>query len=171
MTLTRFVVLACLLTMFAAQAPAQQDLRATLFVEADRALARARAANAELLAPAMFASGAEAYAAAESDLERGRNMERIRSELATAARAFTEAGDAAEIANVTLASVIKTRADAANANAALRSRLRSGPKQAKRSIRRPAGSRRATFAAHAAAPTRPKRSTAMPSSRRSRRST
>ena len=118
MTLTRFVVLACLLTMFAAQAPAQQDLRATLFVEADRALARARAANAELLAPAMFASGAEAYAAAESDLERGRNMERIRSELATAARAFTEAGDAAEIANVTLAPVIKTRADAANANAA-----------------------------------------------------
>ena len=118
MTLTRFVVLACLLTTFAAQAPAQQDLRATLFVEADRALARARAANAELLAPAMFASGAEAYAAAESDLERGRNMERIRSELATAARAFTEAGDAAEIANVTLASVIKTRADAANANAA-----------------------------------------------------
>jgi len=118
MTLTRFVVLACLLTTFAAHAPAQQDLRATLFVEADRALALARAANAELLAPAMFASGAEAYAAAESDLERGRNMERIRSDLATAARAFTEAGDAAEIANVTLASVIKTRADAANANAA-----------------------------------------------------
>ena len=78
----------------------------------------ARAANAELLAPATFARGAEAYAAAESDLERGRNMERIRSALATAARAFTEAGDAAEIANVTLAAVIKTRADAANANAA-----------------------------------------------------
>ena len=36
MTLTRFVVLACLLTTFAAQAPAQQDLRATLFVEADQ---------------------------------------------------------------------------------------------------------------------------------------
>ena len=145
-------------------------MRATLFVEADRALAQARAANAELLAPATFARGAEAYAAAESDLERGRNMERIRSALATAARAFTEAGDAAEIANVTLASVIKTRADAANANAATFA-AEIWAEASEASIRRPAGSRRATFAAHAAAPTRPKRSTAMPSSRRSRRST
>jgi outer membrane protein OmpA-like peptidoglycan-associated protein len=103
---------------FVAQAPAQQDLRATLFVEADRALAEARASNAELLAPATFARGMESYAAAESDLARGRNMERIRSALASSARAFAEAGDAAEIANVTLAGVIKTRADAANANAA-----------------------------------------------------
>jgi outer membrane protein OmpA-like peptidoglycan-associated protein len=118
MTLTRFAVLACLLAVFAARAPAQQDLRASLFTEADRALADARAANAELLAPATFARGMEAYLAAESDLERGRNMERIRSALEAAARAFTEAGNAAEIANVTLAAVIKTRADATNANAA-----------------------------------------------------
>jgi outer membrane protein OmpA-like peptidoglycan-associated protein len=103
--------------VFARPAPAQQDLRATLFVEADRALEEARAANAELLAPGTFARGMEAYAAAEADLERGRNIERIRSSLATAARAFAEAGDAAEIANVTLAAVIKTRADAANADA------------------------------------------------------
>jgi OOP family OmpA-OmpF porin len=118
MTVTRFAVLACLLAVFAARASGQQDLRATLFPEADRALAEARAANAELLAPATFARGMEAYVAAEADLARGRNMERIRSALASAARAFTEAGDAAEIANVTLAAVIKTRADAANANAA-----------------------------------------------------
>src|SRR5688572_14790142 len=118
MTLKRFAVLACLLAVFAARAPAQQDLRASLFTEADRALERARAANAELLAPATFTRGLEAYMAAESDLTRGRNMERIRSSLASAARAFTEAGDAAEIANVTLAAVIKTRADATNANAA-----------------------------------------------------
>ena len=57
MTLTRFVVLACLLTTFAPQSRAQQDLRSTLFVEADRALAEARAANAELLAPATYARG------------------------------------------------------------------------------------------------------------------
>jgi DNA-binding CsgD family transcriptional regulator len=89
-----------------------------LFVEADRALAEARAVNAELLAPETFTRGLEAYAAAESDLARGRNMDRIRSSLATAARAFADAGDAAEIANVTLASVLKTRADATNATAA-----------------------------------------------------
>ncbi len=118
MTLSRIAAIACLLALLATQTPAQQDLRATLFVEADRALADARAANAELLAPATFTRGMEAYAAAENDLARGRNMDRIRSSLATAARSFMEAGNAAEIANVTLAAVIKTRADATNANAA-----------------------------------------------------
>jgi OOP family OmpA-OmpF porin len=118
MIATRFAILACLLAVFAAGAWAQQDLRAQLFPEADRALEAARAANAELLAPATFARGLEAYLSAESDLTRGRNLERIRSSLAAATRAFTEARDAAEIANVTLAAVIKTRADAANANAA-----------------------------------------------------
>jgi OOP family OmpA-OmpF porin len=118
MTLTRFAIFVCLLVGLAQPAPAQQELRATLFGEADRALAEARAVNAELLAPGTFTRGLEAYAAAESDLTRGRNMDRIRSSLATAARAFSDAGDAAEIANVTLASVIKTRADATNANAA-----------------------------------------------------
>ena len=118
MTVTRFAVLACLLAVFAARGWAQQDLRASLFAETDRALAQARAANAELLAPATFARGMQAYMAAESDLTRGRNMDRIRSALGSAAKAFTDAGNAAEIANVTLAAVIKTRADATNANAA-----------------------------------------------------
>jgi OmpA-OmpF porin, OOP family len=118
MIAVRFAVLACLLVAFAARAPAQADLRATLFADADRALEQARAVSAELLAPAAFARGAEAYAGAEADLARGRNMERIRSALESATRAFTEAGEAAEIANVTLAAVIKTRADAENANAA-----------------------------------------------------
>jgi len=97
---------------------AQADLRATLFVEADQALAAARAANAELLAPATFARGTEAYMTAESDLARGRNMDRIRDALATATTAFKEAKGAAEIASVTLAALIKTRADASKADAA-----------------------------------------------------
>jgi OmpA-OmpF porin, OOP family len=96
---------------------AQGALRATLFVEADQALAAARAANAAMLAPATFARGAEAYAAAEADLARGRDVERIRGAIAAATVVFKEAKDAAEIANVTLASLVKTRADANNANA------------------------------------------------------
>ncbi len=107
-----------LLAALAAPAFAQDDLRATLFGDADRALEQARAANAELLAPETFGRGLEAYLSAEADLTRGRNIDRIRSALATAARTLGEARDAAEIASVTLAAVIKTRADAANANAA-----------------------------------------------------
>jgi len=115
---TRLAVLLCFLVALAGQAPAQDNMRATLFADADRALEQARAANAELLAPQAFARGTEAYLSAEADLTRGRNIERISSSLASAARAFMEAADAAEIADVTLAAVIKTRADATNANAA-----------------------------------------------------
>jgi len=102
----------------ASLALAQQDLRATLFVEADQALAAARAANAEQLAPAAFERAMDSYKAAEGDLTRGRNTDRVRTELATASKGFKQAKDAAEIAGVTLASLIKTRADATKANAA-----------------------------------------------------
>jgi outer membrane protein OmpA-like peptidoglycan-associated protein len=103
-----------LLTVASAYA---QGLRSTLFPEADRALAAARAANAELLAPGTFERGMQSYRAAEADLERGRNMERIRAALGDATQAFTSAKEAAEIATVTLASLVKTRADAEKADA------------------------------------------------------
>jgi OmpA-OmpF porin, OOP family len=100
-----------------ANAGAQNDLRNTLFVQADAALEAARAADAQLLAPATFARAEEMYRTAEDDLARGRNIERIRSGLGEAERLFAAATEAAEIANVTLASLIKTRDDAQSANA------------------------------------------------------
>lgn len=119
MTRIRFsLALTYLVVAVVASAQAPQDLRSTLFKDADQVLAAARAANAELLAPSTFTRGLEAYASAENDLARGRNMDRIRSALTSAAKAFGEARDAAEIASVTLAAVMKTRADANNANAA-----------------------------------------------------
>lgn len=104
--------------LFVAAAAYAQDLRGTLFPAADRALAAARAASAEVLAPASFQRGAQAYAAAENDLARGRNLDRVRNSLANAVGYFDDAAQKAEIASVTLASLIKTRADASNASAA-----------------------------------------------------
>jgi OmpA-OmpF porin, OOP family len=120
MTSTRSLfALASMLAMllFTTLTHAQQNLRATLFAEADRAQAAAKAMNAELLAPATFNRALESYMAADNDLTRGRNMERIKSTLATATKAFNDAAQAAEIANVTLSAVIKTRGDATRANA------------------------------------------------------
>lgn len=117
MTRIRLALLVGLFTAIAAHAPAQEDLRSTLFGDADRALEQARAVNAELLAPDTFSRGLEAYMSAEADLTRGRNIDRIRDSLAAAARTLVEARDAAEIANITLAAVIKTRDDATNADA------------------------------------------------------
>ena len=113
----RNLAVSILALLLAAQAVAQQDLRATLFAEADAARAAAFEAEAELLAPSAFERGREAYAAAEQDLERGRNMERIRNRLADSTQAFNAAAEAAEIAKITLASLIKTRDDAVNASA------------------------------------------------------
>src|SRR5690606_19236224 len=113
----RNLAVSILALLLAAQAVAQQDLRATLFAEADAARAAAFEAEAELLAPAAFERGREAYAAAEQDLERGRNMERIRNRLADSTQAFNAAVEAAEIAKISLASLIKTRDDAVNASA------------------------------------------------------
>ena len=110
-----WVPLVCGLALF--QGAIAQDLRDTLFEEADKALEAATNANASLLSPRLFADGLEAYADAESDLERGRNLDRTRSRITVATSAFLEAVAAAEIANITLASVIKTRDDAIGAEA------------------------------------------------------
>lgn len=94
-----------------------QDLRATLFASADQAMERAVEAEAELLAPDGFARALTDYRDAQSAFERGRNIERVRSTLASAEAAFNEAVEATEIARITLASLIKTRDDALNASA------------------------------------------------------
>jgi OOP family OmpA-OmpF porin len=107
-----FLVLTC-----AASASAQDELRNSLFAEADARLADAKEANAELLAPTDYEDAMERYAAAQQDLERGRNIDRIRSELTEVVRLLDQAIDASEIAKITLASLIKTRDDALNANA------------------------------------------------------
>ena len=109
-----------LLVLIALTAPgahAQQDLRASLFAAADATVAAAREADAELLAPTDFEQALAVYAEAAEDFERGRNVDRIRSGLAEAVRLLEQAIESAEIAEITLAPLIKTRDDARNADA------------------------------------------------------
>jgi outer membrane protein OmpA-like peptidoglycan-associated protein len=103
--------------LFAVTALAQGELRSTLFRDADSALAAAREANAELLAPTPYAAGMKDYQAAEAGLERGRNVEYVRSKAADAAAHFNEAAKTATLGRTTLAQVMKSRQDAANARA------------------------------------------------------
>ncbi|MGD8808756.1 MAG: OmpA family protein [Gammaproteobacteria bacterium] len=100
-----------------AAACAAQDLRATLFEDVDELLESARTAQADLLAPISFERGMDAYQDAEEDLARGRSLERIRAGIEESMVAFNSALQASEIARITLASLIKTRDDARNANA------------------------------------------------------
>jgi len=108
---------ALLLQLLALAALAQDGLRQSLFAAADAALESARAANAELLAPGDFEQALERYARAEEDLARGRNIDRIRFGFEEVTRLLRQATNSSEIANITLASLIKTRDDARSADA------------------------------------------------------
>ncbi len=111
----RFLVLTLLLTATAIFA--QDELRDTFFKEADAAKAAADAANAQLLSPRNYERGMSEYNDAQSALERGRNIETVRSNAADATRYFKTATSSAELAKVKLAQVMKSRQDAANARA------------------------------------------------------
>ena len=114
--MVRCVLIATLL-LGLGNAHAQDELRKTFFKEADAAKASAESANAQLLAPRSYSRGMDEYNDAELALERGRNIETVRSNAADATRYFKTATTAAELASTALAQVMKSRQDAANARA------------------------------------------------------
>ena len=116
---THFVklVIAGLVLLAAGQGYAQDELRNTFFKEADAAKAAADSADAKLLAPRTYERGMKEYSDAELALQRGRNIETVRSNAADATRYLNEAVDKARLAKTALAQVMKSRQDAANARA------------------------------------------------------
>ena len=75
------------------------------------------AADAKLLAPDAYGDGVDDYADAREGLERGRNIEYVRRKAGEAEENFRVAAEAAQLAQTTLAQVMKSRQDAANARA------------------------------------------------------
>jgi len=112
----RYVLIVTLL-LGVGSAYAQDELRKTFFKEADAAKAQADAANAQLLAPRSYERGLSEYSDAEFALDRGRNIETVRSNAADAAQFFKTATTAARLAATAFAQVMKSRQDAANARA------------------------------------------------------
>ncbi|MBT8086679.1 MAG: OmpA family protein [Gammaproteobacteria bacterium] len=113
----RQITVATALLLIAFSGFAQNELRETFFKEADAAKAAAEAANAELLAPRNYGRGADEYEDAEQALQRGRNIETVRSNAAEATKYFRVAAEKATLAQTALAQVLKSRQDAANAKA------------------------------------------------------
>ena len=94
-----------------------QDLRKSLFPEADAALAKANAVNAEVLAPKAYSRGDKAYKSAEEQVAKGDSIERIRKNLATATTEFDKAAEASALAEVTFADTLAARQAAGAAQA------------------------------------------------------
>ena len=103
------------LLLFAAPVGAQHEVRETFFKEVEVAKAAADAADAALLAPRSYERGMKEYRDAELALERGRNIDVIRTNTGEATGHFRTATEAAGLAATTLAQVMKSRQDAANA--------------------------------------------------------
>ena len=108
------LVLLCTALLATASSYGQNELRNTFFKEADAAKAAADAENAELYAPRSYENGMKEYRDAEELLERGRNIEYVRSNAADATRYLTAAAKAAQLAQTALAQAIKSRQDGAN---------------------------------------------------------
>jgi hypothetical protein len=70
---------------------AQQDIKQSLFKEADEALQLAQEKQADLYAPKAFLQGMERYRKAEEDFRKGKNLENIRKKLKEAAVSFKKA--------------------------------------------------------------------------------
>jgi OOP family OmpA-OmpF porin len=94
---------------------AQDELRKTFFKDADAAKVAADAVEAEIYAPKSYESGMREYRSAEDYLQRGKNIEFVRSNAADAVRYFRTSTQAAELAQTALAQAIKSRQDGANA--------------------------------------------------------
>ncbi len=113
----KHILLAAVLICGANNAFAQDELRQTFFKDADAALAAADKAQAKLLSPRNYERGSDAYNDADQALKRGRNIDTVRREAAQAAAYFREATTAAELAKTALSQALKSRQDAANAEA------------------------------------------------------
>lgn len=95
-----------------------QDLRSSLFAEADELIAQGQVERADVLAPKSWGKGMEAFNSAERKLAAGKNLDDIRKDLNQAVASFQQAIEATDLAMVTLASTLKARDDAAKVNAA-----------------------------------------------------
>ncbi len=96
---------------------AEQDIKASLFKEADKALKDAKAVKADLLSPKNFSEAMKYYQEADKDFQKGKNLEDIRKKLRASVSYFTKATAATKLAEVTMANSIKARSDAVQAGA------------------------------------------------------
>ena len=94
-----------------------QPMKESLFGDADRAIDRAKAAQADILAPKNYGKAIEHYQEAQKRFERGKDIQGIRSELQKCLSRLEKAMETTSLAQVTFPSAIKARQDAIKADA------------------------------------------------------
>lgn len=95
-----------------------QDVKTTLFKDADAAMKSALKARADVLAPKNYGEAMKYYNEANEDYSKGKNLEDIRKKLRASISYFAKAIEATKLAEVTFTSSIKARSDAQVAESA-----------------------------------------------------
>jgi len=99
-------------------AQSQQAIRDQLFAETDAVKKQAEDLNAKVLAPESYAEGMEVYLSAVDTMEKGKDLGRVREELAEAKGFFQRAVDASNLARTTFTAALAARAAAEKAESA-----------------------------------------------------
>lgn len=101
--------LGLLLLSTACFAQSQQSIRNELFGETDAVKACADALDAKVFAPETYAAGIDVYMSANDRMERGRDIDKVRNELAEAKGYFERSIEAANLAHTTFAEALSAR--------------------------------------------------------------
>jgi hypothetical protein len=99
-------------------AQSQQAIRDQIFGETDAVKKQAEDLNAKVLAPGSYAEGMEVYLEAVDTMEKGKDLGRVREELAEAKEFFQRAVDASQLARTTFTDALAARAAAEKAESA-----------------------------------------------------
>ena len=117
--MTRHVtVLLSLLASGALLAQSQQQIRDQILGETDAVKQQADDLNAKVLAPGSYAQGMEVYRSAVDALEKGKDLGRVREDLAEAKGFFQTAVQASRLARTTFTDALAARGAAEKAEAA-----------------------------------------------------
>ena len=117
--MTKYItVLFSLLASGALFAQSQQAIRDQIFGETDAVKKQAEDLNAKVLAPGSYAEGMEVYLEAVDTMEKGKDLGRVREELAEAKGHFQHAVDASNLARTTFTQALAARAAAEKAESA-----------------------------------------------------
>lgn len=117
--MTRYIALVLsLLASGALLAQSQQQIRDQVFGDTDTVKKQADDLKAEVLAPESYKEAMEHYMSAVDTMEKGRDLEKVREELAEAKSLFQRSVDRSQLARTTFVDAIAARAAAEKAEAA-----------------------------------------------------
>jgi hypothetical protein len=111
-------LLLSLLASGALFAQSQQQIRDQIFGETDVVKKQAEDLNAKVLAPESYAEAMELYMSAVDTMEKGRDMNKVREDLAEAKGFFQKSIEASQLARTTFTDAIAARAAAEKAESA-----------------------------------------------------